>query len=99
MSESLGKSAGKTAWFEMSQKIEQLLIREKNINANVDFYSASAYYVLDISLDLYTPVFAMSRISGWTVRVMEQYANNKLIRPLAEYTGPKSLAYVPVDKR
>jgi len=99
MSENLGKRAGKTAWFEMSRKIEQLMIREKNINANVDFYSASAYYVLGIPVDLYTPVFAMSRMSGWTAHVMEQYANNKLIRPLAEYTGPKNLTYVPVDKR
>ena len=99
MSESLGKRTGKTAWFEMSRKIEQLMIREKNINANVDFYSASAYYVLGIPVDLYTPVFAMSRMSGWTAHVMEQYANNKLIRPLAEYTGPKNLTYTPVDKR
>jgi citrate synthase len=99
MSEALGVRAGQTQWFEISKKIEDLMIREKNINANVDFYSASAYYVLGIPVDLYTLVFALSRISGWTAHVLEQYANNKLIRPLAEYTGPQNLKYIPTDQR
>jgi citrate synthase len=99
MSEALGRRAGKLKWFEMSKSIEDLMIREKKINANVDFYSASAYYILGIPVDLYPLVFAASRISGWTAHVLEQYANNKLIRPLAEYTGPHDLEYVPVEKR
>ncbi len=99
MSEELGRRAGQAKWFEMSKRIEDLMIREKKINANVDFYSASAYYVLGIPLDLYPLIFAVSRISGWTAHVLEQYANNKLIRPLAEYTGPVDLKYVPIEKR
>lgn len=99
MSEELGRRTGQTKWFEMSKKIEDLMIREKKINANVDFYSASAYYVLGIPIDLYPLIFAVSRISGWTAHVLEQYANNKLIRPLAEYTGPTNLKYVPIDLR
>jgi citrate synthase len=99
MSEELGRSAGDLKWFEMSKAIEDLMIREKKINANVDFYSASAYYVLGIPVDLYPLAFAASRISGWTAHVLEQYANNKLIRPLAEYTGPHDLKYVPINQR
>ena len=99
MSEDLGRRKGQPQWFEISHKIEELMIREKKINANVDFYSASAYYVLGIPVDLYPLVFAASRISGWTAHVLEQYANNKLIRPLAEYTGPTNQKYVPIDQR
>jgi citrate synthase len=99
MSEDLGRRTGQLKWFEMSRKIEELMIREKKINANVDFYSASAYYVLGIPVDLYPLVFAVSRISGWTAHLLEQYANNKLIRPLAEYVGPADQKYVPIDQR
>jgi citrate synthase len=99
MSEELGRRRGSGQWFEMSRQIEELMIREKKINANVDFYSASAYYVLGIPVELYPLIFAVSRISGWTAHVLEQYANNKLIRPLAEYTGPKNQKYVPIDQR
>jgi citrate synthase len=99
MSEDLGRRASQPQWFRMSKKIEDLMIREKNINANVDFYSASAYYVLGIPIGLYPLIFAVSRISGWTAHVLEQYANNKLIRPLAEYVGPTDLKYVPLDQR
>ena len=99
MSEELGSSTGQTKWFEMSQRIERLMVSEKGINANVDFYSASSYYVLGIPVDLYTLIFAVSRIPGWTAHVLEQYANNRLIRPLAEYTGPTALAYVPINER
>ena len=74
----------------MSKKIEDLMVREKKINANVDFYSASAYYVLGIPVDLYPLVFAVSRISGWTAHVLEQYASNKLIRPLARSRSHRS---------
>jgi 2-methylcitrate synthase len=99
MSEDLGRRANKLQWFAMSKKIEDLMIREKKINANVDFYSASAYYVLGIPVDLYPLVFAVSRIAGWTAHVLEQYASNKLIRPLAEYVGPRDLKYVSIDRR
>ena len=99
MAEALGICTGQTHWFEILKKIEDLMIREKHINANVDFYSASAYYVLGIPVDLYPLIFALSRISGWTAHVLEQYAHNKLIRPLAEYTGPRNLKWVPADQR
>ncbi len=99
MSEGLGRRAGQPKWFEISKSIEDLMMREKKINANVDFYSASAYYVLGIPVSLYPLIFAVSRISGWTAHVLEQYANNKLIRPLAQYTGPKDLKYVPAGQR
>jgi citrate synthase len=99
MSEELGRNTGQPKWFEMSKKIEDLMIQEKKINANVDFYSASAYYVLGIPVDLYPLVFAVSRISGWAAHILEQYVNNKLIRPLAEYTGPSNQRYVPIDQR
>ena len=100
MSRDLGKRAGKTAWFDVSQQIEALVKSEKKLNANVDFYSASTYYVLGIPIDLYTPIFAVSRMSGWTAHVLEQYANNRLIRPRAEYTGPEyPQRFVPLDQR
>jgi citrate synthase len=98
-SREVGEARGETKWFEMSQKIEEFMRREKGMFANVDFYSASTYYMMGIPLDLYTPIFAVSRISGWTGHILEQYANNKLIRPRAEYTGPRGLKYVPIDER
>jgi citrate synthase len=88
MSRSLGRRAAVPAWFDMSQRIEALVKAEKKLNPNVDFYSASTYYALGIPIDLYTPVFAVSRMSGWTAHVLEQYANNRLIRPRADYVGP-----------
>lgn len=99
MSEEIGKRSGNPKWFEISRRIEELMIREKHINANVDFYSASAYYALGIPVELYTPVFATSRVAGWTAHVLEQYENNKLIRPLAQYTGPSRLPYATFDQR
>src|SRR5262245_7391334 len=100
MSQELGKRSGNAAWFDMSQRIEALVKGEKKLNANVDFYSASTYYALGIPIDLYTPVFAVSRMSGWTAHILEQYANNRLIRPRAEYTGPAyPQRFVPLDQR
>jgi citrate synthase len=100
MSHDLGKRSGSTAWFDMSQRIEALVKGEKKLNPNVDFYSASTYYTLGIPIDLYTPIFAVSRMSGWTAHILEQYANNRLIRPRADYIGP---AYpqrlVPLEQR
>jgi citrate synthase len=100
MSRDLGQRAGQAAWFEMSQRIEALVKTEKNLNPNVDFYSASTYHALGIPIDLFTPIFAVSRISGWTAHVLEQYANNRLIRPRAEYVGPEyPQRYVSVETR
>ena len=100
MSRDLGKRAGSTAWFDMSQRIEALVKSEKKLNPNVDFYSASTYYTLGIPVDLYTPIFAVSRMSGWTAHVLEQYSNNRLIRPRAEYTGPPyPQRFIPLEQR
>ncbi|MGH9331257.1 MAG: citrate/2-methylcitrate synthase, partial [Vicinamibacterales bacterium] len=100
MSRELGERAGKTRWFEMSQQIEAVVKSEKKLNANVDFYSASTYYVLGIPIDLFTPVFAVSRISGWTAHILEQYANNRLIRPRTDYIGPKyPQTFLALDER
>jgi citrate synthase len=99
MSEELGRRKGELKWFEMSRALEQFMLSEKHIYANVDFYSASSYYELGIPLELFTPVFAVSRISGWTAHVLEQLADNRLIRPRAEYVGPRNRTYVPIDKR
>jgi citrate synthase len=100
MSRELGKRSGNTAWFDMSQRIEALVKGEKKLNPNVDFYSASTYYALGIPIDLYTPIFAVSRISGWTAHVLEQYANNRLIRPRADYTGPPyPQRFTPLEQR
>jgi len=100
MSQDLGKRSGNTAWFDMSQRIEALVKGEKKLNPNVDFYSASTYYALGIPIDLYTPVFAVSRMSGWTAHILEQYANNRLIRPRADYIGPAyPQRFAPLDQR
>ena len=100
MSRDLGQRAGQAAWFEMSQRIEALVKTEKKLNPNVDFYSASTYHALGIPIDLFTPIFAVSRISGWTAHVLEQYANNRLIRPRAEYVGPEyPQRYLPLEAR
>ena len=100
MSRDLGQRTGEPIWFEMSQRIEALVKNEKKLNANVDFYSASTYHALGIDTDLFTPIFAVSRISGWTAHVLEQYSNNRLIRPRAEYIGPEyPQRYVPVEGR
>jgi citrate synthase len=100
MSEELGKRAGNTRWFEMSRRIEQLVTSEKKLYPNVDFYSASTYYTLGIPIDLFTPIFAVSRISGWTAHCLEQYSNNRLIRPRTDYIGPEYPQRVlPLDQR
>jgi citrate synthase len=89
MSEELGESSGNAKWFKMSRAIEKYILAEKKLNANVDFYSASTYTMLGIDLDLFTPIFAVSRISGWAAHVIEQLDDNRLIRPRAEYIGPE----------
>ncbi|MGZ4812722.1 MAG: citrate synthase [Terriglobales bacterium] len=100
MSRELGESSGQAKWWQYSDKIEKYLKGEKKLNANVDFYSASTYHTLGIDVDLFTPVFAVSRISGWTAHVMEQLNDNRLIRPRADYIGPPyPQHYVPIDRR
>jgi citrate synthase len=100
MSEALGKSANKTKWFDMSRAIEQYINAEKKLNANVDFYSASTYTTLGIDIDLFTPIFAVSRIAGWAAHVIEQHDDNRLIRPRADYIGTEYPAeYTPLEKR
>jgi citrate synthase len=100
MSHDLGKSSGQAKWFDMSEKIEKFIKAEKKLNANVDFYSASTYHILGIGVDLFTPVFAVSRISGWTAHVIEQLDDNRLIRPRADYIGPAyPQRYIPMERR
>jgi citrate synthase len=99
MSQKLSPATGNIRWYEMSKKIEDYLKDQKGLNANVDFYSASLYYTLGIPTDLFTLIFAMSRMAGWGANLMEQYANNRLIRPREEYIGPKEQHYIPIEKR
>ena len=100
MSERLGKDAGQPKWFEMSRAIELYINKEKKLNANVDFYSASTYAILGIDIDLYTPIFALSRIAGWAAHVIEQLDDNRLIRPRADYIGPVYPSpWIPVNER
>jgi len=100
MSRDLGRSSGQTKWFEYSQAIEEFIKANKKLNANVDFYSASTYRTLGIDVDQFTPVFAVSRISGWTAHVIEQLNDNRLIRPRAEYTGASyPNRYIPLEAR
>jgi len=98
-SKEMGERKGDSKWYEITAKLEAIMKREKNLLPNVDAYSASTYYMMGIPLDLYTPIFAISRISGWTAHILEQYADNKLIRPRAEYVGPRNVPYVPIDER
>jgi citrate synthase len=100
MSKKLGEDAGQTKWYEMSRAIELYINADKKLNANVDFYSASTYATLGIDVDLYTPIFALSRIAGWTAHIIEQLDDNRLIRPRAEYIGPPYPArYIPMEER
>ena len=100
MSKDLGERAGNTRWYDMSKRIETLVTGEKKLYPNVDFYSASTYYTLGIDIDLFTPIFAVSRISGWTAHCLEQYANNRLIRPRTDYIGPQHpQTLLPLDQR
>ncbi len=100
MSQQLGQDAGQPKWYEMSRAIELYINHDKKLNANVDFYSASTYATLGIDIDLYTPIFAVSRVSGWAAHVIEQLDDNRLIRPRAEYIGPVyPQRWVPVEER
>jgi len=98
-SKEMGQRKGNSKWYDVTAKLEEVMKREKGLLPNVDAYSASTYYMMGTPLDLYTPIFAVSRISGWTAHILEQYADNKLIRPRAEYVGPRNVPYVPIDQR
>ncbi|WP_445489513.1 citrate synthase [Niallia sp. 03133] len=99
MAKKLTELTGESYLFDMSIKIEAMLKQEKNLVPNVDFFSASVYHSLGIDHDLFTPIFAVSRVSGWIAHILEQYENNRLIRPRADYTGPERLTYIPVEER
>jgi citrate synthase len=99
MSRALGEITGNMKWYDMSIKIEEMVISQKGLKPNVDFYSASCYTYLQIPRDLFTPIFAISRASGWTAHILEQYDNNRLIRPRAEYVGPANQPYIPIEQR
>ena len=89
-----------TKWFEMSTRIEELMkTREKPLYPNVDFYSASTYYTMGLPPEIFTPIFAVSRVSGWCAHVIEQQSHNRLIRPDCAYVGAMDVAFVPMDKR
>jgi citrate synthase len=98
-SEELGEAAGDMKWYDYSVAIEEYIGEEKGLAPNVDFYSASTYYQMGIPVDVYTPIFAMSRVSGWIAHVLEQYDDNRLIRPRARYVGPKDQTFPPLDER
>jgi citrate synthase len=99
MSRALGEITGNMKWYDMSVKIEEIVTGKKGLKPNVDFYSASCYTYLKIPRDLFTPIFAISRASGWAAHILEQYDNNRLIRPRAEYIGPVNQSYIPIDQR
>jgi citrate synthase len=99
MSKQLGEAAGNSKWYEMSERLIPIAKTEKNLNPNVDFFSASAYYTMGIPLDLFTPIFAIARVTGWSAHVMEQHHNNRIIRPTDDYTGPMDRHWTPIAKR
>jgi citrate synthase len=99
MSRELGKLTGNMELYEMSIKIEDMVTGQKGLKPNVDFYSASVYTTLGIPRDLFTPIFAISRVSGWSAHILEQYQDNRLIRPRADYVGPVNAKYIPIEQR
>ena len=99
LSQRIGEEKGERRWYDLSERVAAVVRAEKGLYVNVDFYSASLYRALGIPTDLFTPVFAVSRVAGWTAHVLEQLGNNRLIRPESEYTGPRDVAYVPLERR
>jgi citrate synthase len=99
MAQTLSAQLGEPKWIQMSERIAEIMLREKHLNANVDFYSATVYYSLGIPTDLFTPIFAIARTSGWTAHVLEQLSDNRLIRPQSNYTGPTGLKVCPIAQR
>jgi citrate synthase len=98
-SKELGVQKSETKWYDMSEKVEKVVLEVKELNPNVDFYSASTYHMLGLERFIFTPIFALSRMAGWTAHILEQYENNRLMRPESEYVGPPNMVYTPLDKR
>jgi citrate synthase len=95
----LGEKLGDTKWTQIAETCEKVMLEEKNIYPNVDFPAAYAYYLLGIPIDLYTPIFVIARVSGWTAHAIEQLDNNRLIRPACVYDGPVGVPFIPIDER
>lgn len=99
MSRRMTNLTGESKWYEISERTEEIVTSQKKLPPNVDFYSASVYHSLGIDHDLFTPIFAISRVSGWLAHILEQYENNRLIRPRADYTGPDMQTFIPIEER
>ena len=99
LSKKLSETAPDSRLFDVSERIEQVMLKGKGMFPNLDFYSASAYHYCGIPTDFFTPLFVVSRVTGWAAHILEQRENNKIIRPLAEYTGPTPRPYVSLDQR
>jgi citrate synthase len=99
MAQRLSLKLGEPKWIQMSDRIAEIMLRRKNLHANVDFYSATVYYSLGIPTDLFTPIFAIARVAGWTAHLLEQVTDNRLIRPQSLYIGPVGLKVKPIDER
>jgi citrate synthase len=99
MAQVLSAKIGESKWIQMSDRIAEIMLREKHLNANVDFYSATVYYSLGVPTDLFTPIFAIARTAGWTAHVREQLEANRLIRPQSVYIGPQGLKVLPINER
>ena len=97
--EKLAEATGDTILYPVSLRCEEVMWREKQLFCNADFFHASAYHLMDIPTKLFTPIFVMSRITGWTAHIIEQRANNRIIRPSAEYTGPSESKWLDINSR
>ena len=99
MSEKLTKKMGQAHWYEMSKAIDDVMQSKKGLLPNVDFYSATVYYSMGIPIDIYTPIFAVSRVSGWLAHIFEQYSKNRIYRPRGQWVGKEGLQWVPPAQR
>ena len=99
LSRELGEAAGDTRWYEISEAVEKIVLNEKGLRPNVDFYAGSVLHYLGLPTDLFTPMFAAARAAGWTAHIREQYSDNRIIRPDSEYVGPRNQTYVPLEER
>jgi citrate synthase len=99
LSKELGEAAGDTRWFDISERVEQIVLEDKGLRPNVDFYAGSVLYYLGVPIDLFTPMFSAARASGWTAHIREQYADNRIIRPDSEYIGPRDRVWTPIEDR
>jgi len=99
LSRELGEATGEPRWYEISEAVQRVVLAEKGLRPNVDFYAGSVLHYLGLPHDLFTPMFAAARSSGWTAHIREQYADNRIIRPDSEYIGPRDQTYVPIERR